>query len=118
MFLLLQRKTAPHIRDGFSGAPAKNPCLPCLTAGGRQAGNLDHLFATSFLCARQESNLDPGLRRPVFYPLNYRRTRMAWDDYGSTVILVSQAGITYTKMGEAAIPRPGAGKRACRQNRF
>ncbi len=28
-----------------------------------------------FLCSRQESNLDHQLRRPVFYPLNYKSSR-------------------------------------------
>ena len=29
------------------------------------------------LCAYEELNLDPRLRRPVFYPLNYRRKTLA-----------------------------------------
>ncbi len=34
--------------------------------------------ATSSLCSRQESNLDLELRRPVFYPLNYRSTQKTY----------------------------------------
>lgn len=43
----------------------------------REAASSDLLF--SEVCAHEESNLDHGIRNPMFYPLNYERVLICLD---------------------------------------